>query len=93
METQQGNFWQSLRDLRKSSTDKKIAGVCGGFGEHTPVPAWLWRALFLGLIFLWGAGLIAYAVLWICMPAADEARVSSSNDPNRKTSAIQHTES
>lgn len=80
METQQGDFWQSLRDLRKSSTDKKIAGVCGGFGEHTPVPAWLWRALFLGLIFLWGGGLIAYAVLWICMPATDEARVSSSTE-------------
>ena len=86
MKTQQGDFWQSLRDLRKSSTDKKIAGVCGGFGEHTPVPAWLWRALFLALIFPWGVGLIAYAVLWICMPAGDEARVSSSTEAQSSNS-------
>jgi phage shock protein PspC (stress-responsive transcriptional regulator) len=26
--------------------DRKIAGVCGGFGEYTPVPAWLWRVAF-----------------------------------------------
>ena len=80
MQTQHSDFWQSLRDLRKSSTDKKIAGICGGFGEHTPVPAWIWRALFLALIFLWGAGLIVYVVLWLCMPAADETRVSSSTE-------------
>jgi phage shock protein C len=72
MEVRQSSFWDSVRNLRKSATDKKIAGVCGGFGEHTPMPAWLWRALFLVLVFVWGIGLIAYIVLWICMPAADE---------------------
>lgn len=74
MENQQSEFWQSVRNLKKSTTDKKIAGVCGGFGEHTPAPAWIWRALFLVLVFVWGIGLAAYIVLWICMPAADEAR-------------------
>jgi phage shock protein PspC (stress-responsive transcriptional regulator) len=54
MESNQSAFWQGVRNLQKSATDKKIAGVCGGFGEHTPMPAWLWRALFLALIFLWG---------------------------------------
>jgi phage shock protein PspC (stress-responsive transcriptional regulator) len=72
MESNQSAFWQGVRNLQKSATDKKIAGVCGGFGEHTPMPAWLWRALFLALIFLWGTGLVAYIVFWICMPAADE---------------------
>jgi phage shock protein PspC (stress-responsive transcriptional regulator) len=50
------DFWESVRNLRKSATDKKIAGVCGGFGEHTPMPSWLWRALFLLSVFLWGGG-------------------------------------
>lgn len=72
MDSQQSAFWDSIRNLKKSSTDKKIAGVCGGFGEHTPMPTWLWRALFLVLIFVWGVGLVAYIVLWICMPAADD---------------------
>ena len=74
MESNQSAFWESIRNLKKSSTDKKITGVCGGFGEHTPMPAWLWRALFLAAIFLWGTGLVAYIVFWICMPAADEQR-------------------
>jgi phage shock protein PspC (stress-responsive transcriptional regulator) len=68
----QNDFWERVRNLKKSATDKKIAGVCGGFGEHTPMPAWLWRALFLILVFLWGTGLVAYIILWICMPSADE---------------------
>jgi phage shock protein PspC (stress-responsive transcriptional regulator) len=72
MDSRQSAFWDNIRNLKKSATDKKIAGVCGGFGEHTPMPAWLWRALFLVLTFVWGVGLVAYIVLWICMPAADE---------------------
>lgn len=68
---EQSSFWDSVKNLKKSATDKKIAGVCGGFGEHTPIPAWLWRALFLILVVVWGTGLVAYIVLWICMPAAD----------------------
>ena len=59
----------NLRELRKSAQDKKIAGICGGFGECTPLPSWLWRALFLTLIFTGGIGLIAYVILWICMPS------------------------
>jgi len=79
MQSDEGDFWESVRNLKKSSTDKKIAGVCGGFGEHTPMPAWLWRALFLVLVFLWGTGLAAYLIFWICMPAADEPQQASSN--------------
>jgi phage shock protein PspC (stress-responsive transcriptional regulator) len=71
MNDQQNPIWESLRKLKRSATDKKIAGVCGGFGEHTPIPAWLWRALFLILVFVWGTGLVAYVVLWLCMPAPD----------------------
>jgi phage shock protein C len=71
MDSNPGTFWEGLRNLKKSATDKKIGGVCGGLGEHTPMPAWLWRALFIILVFLWGTGLVAYIALWICMPAAD----------------------
>ena len=73
MMEKQTDFWQTVRNLKKSAKDKKIAGVCGGFGEHTPIPAWLWRALFLILLFVWGTGLVVYLILWICMPAAEES--------------------
>lgn len=58
-----------LRELRKSAKDKRIAGICGGFGEHTPLPSWLWRALFLTFLFTGGVGLLAYIFLWIFMPS------------------------
>lgn len=70
-------FWENIRSLKKSSTDTKIGGVCGGLGEHTPMPAWLWRALFLALVFLWGTGLVAYIALWLCIP-----RPTSNRDGN-----------
>jgi phage shock protein C len=61
----------NFREMRKSSKDKKIAGVCGGLGEYTPVPSWLWRVAFLTSFFCGGVGLIAYIILWICMPPAE----------------------
>jgi phage shock protein PspC (stress-responsive transcriptional regulator) len=61
----------NLREMKKSSRDKKIAGVCGGLGEYTPLPSWVWRALFLATLFIAAFGLIAYIILWLCMPAAD----------------------
>ena len=57
-----------LQRLARSARDKKIAGICGGLGENTPLPAWIWRLAFvLGLI-PHGASIIAYALLWIFMP-------------------------
>lgn len=65
---------RNLREMRKSSQDKKIAGICGGFGEYTPLPSWLWRVVFLTLLFVGGISLIAYIILWICMPSAKTDR-------------------
>lgn len=64
-----GSDW-NLRELRKSARDRKIAGVCGGFGEHTPIPSWLWRVAFVVSLFCCGIGLVTYIVLWACMPSA-----------------------
>jgi len=64
-----------LRDLKKSASDIKLAGVCGGFGEYTPVPSWLWRIIFVVSLLVGGLGLITYILLWIFMPSA--------NTPNR----------
>lgn len=67
------NQERKFRDLKKSAADRKIAGVCGGFGEYTPMPSWMWRVIFLVSIFLGGLGIISYIILWLCMPAADLA--------------------
>ena len=60
-----------IRGLKKSRQDKLIGGVCGGLGEHTSLPAWLWRVLFLVAFLAFGTGLLLYILLWIFMPAGD----------------------
>jgi phage shock protein C len=65
-----GDFLDFLQRLRKSEKDCQLGGVCGGLGEHTPVPSWVWRTLFLVLVFCVGIGVIPYLILWISMPPA-----------------------
>jgi phage shock protein PspC (stress-responsive transcriptional regulator) len=67
---------RKFRDLKKSAADIKLAGVCGGFGEYTPLPSWMWRVIFLVSLFIGGLGLITYIILWICMPAASTPKVA-----------------
>ena len=58
----------SLRKLAKVKDDKKIFGVCGGLGKYTPVPSWLWRAIFIITTLCGGIGLVVYIVMAVCMP-------------------------
>ncbi len=51
-----------------SSTDKKIAGVCGGIAEYFEIDSLLVRVAFLVLFFGFGTGLLAYLVLWLLAP-------------------------
>jgi phage shock protein PspC (stress-responsive transcriptional regulator) len=58
----------AINRLRRSDSDRWIAGVCGGIGRLTGVESWIWRLLFvLGLIF-GGFTIFVYAVLWIFVP-------------------------
>jgi phage shock protein C len=59
---------QNLKKATKSSKDKWIGGVCGGLGAATPVPSWMWRAVFVFCLLAFGFGLLLYVVLWIFMP-------------------------
>jgi phage shock protein PspC (stress-responsive transcriptional regulator) len=60
---------QSLNNLRRSRTDKWIAGVCGGLAVATGADAWIWRLLLSVLFFAGGTGLVLYILLWIFVPA------------------------
>ncbi len=62
-----------LRRLTKSRTDAWLGGVCGGLGEHTPLPSWAWRLAFLLMLFWYGAGVLLYLLLWICLPEPPKA--------------------
>lgn len=59
-----------MQQLRRSWRDTWISGVCGGLGEHTPLPSWLWRTIFVATSIGIGVGFVAYVALWIFMPKA-----------------------
>lgn len=59
------------KKLTKSSTNKMICGVCGGFAEYFDIDA-TWLRLGLVLISLcYGIGLLAYIVAAIVMPKGE----------------------
>ena len=57
-----------MKQLYKSNTNKKIAGVCGGIGEYFGIDPTIVRLGFVALTFLAGGGLAAYIVAAIIMP-------------------------
>lgn len=55
--------------LVRPRDDKMIAGVCAGLARRFGVSTGLVRVLFV-VFGLFGAGELAYIVLWIVMPKA-----------------------
>jgi len=56
------------RKLMRSTTDKKVGGVCAGLGSYFDVDVTLVRVLWLLAVFCAGTGLLLYLILWIVLP-------------------------
>jgi phage shock protein C len=56
--------------LMRSSTDKKIGGVCAGLANYFDMDPTLVRVIWLLAIFFAGTGLLVYIILWIVLPLA-----------------------
>lgn len=55
--------------LTHSTTDKWLAGVCGGIANYFGWDPAIVRLVYLLLtVFTAFSGLLVYIVLWICMP-------------------------
>lgn len=57
-----------LARLRRSRTDRHIAGVAGGVARHLDVDPIIVRVVFVVTAFFGGAGLFAYGALWLLVP-------------------------
>lgn len=64
-----GTFMDT-KQLRRSSTNKVIAGVCGGLGEYFEVDPSVVRIVFVLLTFFGASGILLYLILWIILPAS-----------------------
>lgn len=60
---------QPRRQLHRSSSDKLVAGVCGGLGRYTGVDPVVFR-ITLGVLSVFaGTGIVLYGLAWLLIPA------------------------
>lgn len=61
------------RILTRSETNRMVAGVCGGLGEHFGIDPTIVRIVFVLLSVFGGSGVVLYLVLWLIVPRASRA--------------------
>ncbi len=57
--------------LKRSKTNKVIAGVCGGVGEYFNIDPVIIRIIMLILVLGAGTGVVAYLIAWLVIPEED----------------------
>lgn len=60
------------KQLMRSGSDKKIAGVCAGVANYFDMDPTIVRVIWGVLAFCYGAGIVAYIILWIIAPVASD---------------------
>ncbi|RYG15923.1 MAG: PspC domain-containing protein, partial [Chitinophagaceae bacterium] len=60
----------SDKKLFRDLDDAMLAGVCAGLGHYLNIESRWVRIIALATIFLGGAGILAYLILWIAIPRA-----------------------
>src|SRR4051812_31818733 len=63
--------WDEIRDLariRRSRSERRVAGVAGGLGRHLDIDPVILRVAFVVLTFFGGVGLLLYVALWLLLP-------------------------
>lgn len=69
--------------LRRSSSDKHVAGVAGGLGRHFDIDPLIFRVAFAVTAFF-GVGVMLYGALWLLLPDDAEHAPISTTPETRK---------
>jgi phage shock protein C len=56
--------------LMRSSTDKKLGGVCAGLADYFDLDPTIVRVVWLLAVLFGGVGFLLYVILWIVLPIA-----------------------
>lgn len=59
---------QNVKRLTRSTSDKKIAGVCSGIANYLNVDPTVVRIIFLVALICGSIGFWAYIITWIAAP-------------------------
>lgn len=58
-----------MKRLYRSSSNKRLAGVCGGLEEFTDIDSTIWRLIFIALAIPGGVpGILLYIIMWLVVP-------------------------
>lgn len=76
---------RDLGRLRRSITDRKVAGVAGGLGRHLDIDPLVLRVAFVVLVFFGGAGLILYGACWLLLPGDNDERATINLDERTRS--------
>lgn len=68
------------KKLYKSTTDKKIDGVCGGVAEYFDVDSTLVRLAWVFLTICFGMGILFYLICCVVLPVNNNTHSGDSND-------------
>ncbi|MDN4162407.1 PspC domain-containing protein [Nocardioides abyssi] len=79
---------RDLGRLRRSTTDRKVAGVAGGLARHLDVDPIILRVALVVLVFFGGAGLIVYGAVWLLVPQDDAVEAPFHLDDRTRTVAL-----
>ena len=61
-----------MKKLYKSTTDKKLCGVCGGIAKYFDIDSTLVRLGVVLITLCYGTGLLAYIIAALVMPKEPE---------------------
>ncbi|HSV39522.1 MAG TPA: PspC domain-containing protein [Nocardioidaceae bacterium] len=80
---------RNYTQLRRTTYDRKIAGVAGGLARHLNIDPVIVRVVLVVLIFFGGAGLLLYGAAWLLVPD-DSGRPATwhTSDSTRNTLLI-----
>jgi phage shock protein PspC (stress-responsive transcriptional regulator) len=80
-----GDQMRDVDRLRRSGTDRYIAGVAGGLGRHFDIDPTVIRVVLAVLTFFGGAGLLVYVAVWLFVPedGHDQAPIEVTTDVRR----------
>ncbi len=80
-----GDQMRDIDRLRRSTSDRYVAGVAGGLGRHFDVDPTIIRVVLAVLTVFGGAGVLVYGAVWLFVPedGQDRAPVEVSTDLRR----------
>lgn len=60
------------KKFMRSGKDQKIGGVCAGVADYFDIDPTIVRVIWGVLAFCYGAGVLAYLILWAIAPVSTE---------------------